>query len=66
MSTYRGLGTLRGYHEYIYGYYEYIKVFSTQRDIISTLQDFQYIGGISCGGYNDLCGGSHDSCGGIS
>ena len=41
------LRTVRGYNEYIWRYHEYIKVFSTQRDIVSTLQDFHYIGGIS-------------------
>ena len=40
LSTLGVLGTLRGYHEYI-------KVFSTWKDIVSTLQDVQYIGGIS-------------------
>ena len=47
MSTLLVFGTLRRYNEYIWGYDDYIKVFSTSRDILSTLQDVQYIGGIS-------------------
>ena len=38
---------LRGYHQYNWRYHEYIKVLSTWRDIVSTLQDVQYIEGIS-------------------
>ena len=44
------LGKLRGHDEYIWRYHKHIKVFSTWRDILSTLE-----------GYHDSCGLYHDS-----
>ena len=58
MGTIGVQGTLKRYHLYSWGYpVEYIKVFSTRRDIVSTLiQESRTLER-----YHDLCGGYHDS-----